>query len=139
MEWLGGAFLMMRGDVLAQVGLLDEGFFFYGEDIELNHRIKAAGYRRFYDCVETTTHLGGSSSDPARMSALARSEHHWRARYLVQRLCYGALAERWVRCLDVVTHAARGAWHRVRSGAGSAQCQYHGDVVRTIRGLGART
>lgn len=134
-EWLGGAFLMLRADVLATIGLLDEGFFFYGEDIEINHRIMRAGYRRRYECQETTTHLGGASSDPARMSKLARNEHHWRARYLVQRLCYGPFAQRWVRFLDVATHMARRTWHGLRAGQGSAQYQYHRDIIRTIRGL----
>ena len=41
---LSGAFLMVKKSVLEQVGLLDESFFMYGEDIDLSYRIIKAGY-----------------------------------------------------------------------------------------------
>ena len=62
-EWLGGAFLLVRGDVVRAVGGLDEDFFFYGEDIEFCHRIRSAGYRLRYDPSVSVTHLGGKSSE----------------------------------------------------------------------------
>ena len=131
-DWLMGAFMLIRGDALERLGGLSETFFFYGEDIEICHRYMQAGYRRLYDPVGTITHLGGASSDPTRMPRNARSAHHWRGRYLVQRLCYGRVAEWLVRVVDIAVHAARGGWHRVRSGRASGVFQYHRDVLRTI-------
>ena len=38
-DWIGGAFMMVRSSVLEEVGPMNDGLFFYGEDIELCHRI----------------------------------------------------------------------------------------------------
>ena len=42
-EVLAGAFMLLRRKVLDQIGLLDEDFFMYGEDIDLSFRITKAG------------------------------------------------------------------------------------------------
>lgn len=47
-EVLAGAFIMTRKEVLDKVGLLDEDFFMYGEDIDFSYRIVLAGYKNFY-------------------------------------------------------------------------------------------
>jgi GT2 family glycosyltransferase len=106
-DWLGGAFLLARGDLIRKIGGFDERFFFYGEDIEFCHRVHAQGLRCRYEAGPTTTHLGGSSSDPSRMGAKMRNTHYWSARYLVQRLCYGALAAWFVRAVDTLTIGMR--------------------------------
>jgi GT2 family glycosyltransferase len=99
-DWLGGAFLMVRGGLLREIGGLDEDFFFYGEDVEFSHRIQRAGYRRHYDPGASITHFGAGSSDPARLAEQRRKSAYWRARYLVQRKCYGAWAAVLLRGVD---------------------------------------
>ena len=47
-EVLAGAFMAIRHKVLDQIGLLDENFFMYGEDIDLSYRIRQAGYINLY-------------------------------------------------------------------------------------------
>jgi hypothetical protein len=48
-----GAFMMVRAKVMQQVGLLDERFFMYGEDLDWAKRIKEAGWRvMYYPAVE---------------------------------------------------------------------------------------
>ncbi|MDR0894220.1 MAG: glycosyltransferase family 2 protein [Prevotellaceae bacterium] len=47
-EVLAGAFMLMPRAVLDKVGLLDEDFFMYGEDIELSVRILQGGYVNYY-------------------------------------------------------------------------------------------
>jgi O-antigen biosynthesis protein len=44
---LSGAFMLMRKEALDKVGLLDEAFFMYGEDIDLSYRIQKGGYKNF--------------------------------------------------------------------------------------------
>ena len=58
---LAGAFMLIRNEVLAQVGLLDEKFFMYGEDIDLSYRIKQAGYKNYY-LPERIIHYKGEST-----------------------------------------------------------------------------
>lgn len=47
-EVLSGAFNMLRRKALEQVGLLDEVFFMYGEDIDLSYRMLTGGWQNYY-------------------------------------------------------------------------------------------
>ncbi len=47
-EIMSGAFCMMRRQTLDEVGLLDEDFFMYGEDIDLSYRILKGGWENWY-------------------------------------------------------------------------------------------
>ena len=60
-EVVSGAFCMMRTSVLREVGLLDEDFFMYGEDIDLSYRMIKAGYHNWY-LPETILHFKGEST-----------------------------------------------------------------------------
>lgn len=110
-DWLGGAFMLVRGEVMDRLGGLDDSFFFYGEDIEFCHRVWRAGFRCRYDPRVAITHLGGSSSDPTRMAARSRSRHAWAGRYLVLRRCHGRCAESLIRVVDIIAYAIRAAWY----------------------------
>lgn len=59
---LAGAFMMIPSSVLKKVGLLDESFFMYGEDIDISYRIMKAGYKNFY-LPETILHYKGESTN----------------------------------------------------------------------------
>jgi len=59
---LAGAFMMLRNDVLVEIGLLDEQFFMYGEDIDLSYRITLAGYKNVYFPETTIIHYKGEST-----------------------------------------------------------------------------
>jgi len=59
---LCGAFMFMRKSVLDKVGLLDEAFFMYGEDIDLSYRIKQAGHKIYYLPDTQLIHFKGEST-----------------------------------------------------------------------------
>ncbi|MCK3684398.1 glycosyltransferase [Maribellus sp. YY47] len=59
---LAGAFMLMRKETLDKVGLLDETFFMYGEDIDLSYRIQQAGYKNYYFPETTIIHYKGEST-----------------------------------------------------------------------------
>jgi hypothetical protein len=59
---LAGAFMLMRKETLDKVGLLDETFFMYGEDIDLSYRIKLGGYKNYYFPETTIIHYKGEST-----------------------------------------------------------------------------
>ena len=57
-----GAFMLIRGGTLASVGLLDEQFFMYAEDLDLCYRIKQQGCQVWYNAGVTVLHYKGQSS-----------------------------------------------------------------------------
>ncbi|MFH1937874.1 MAG: glycosyltransferase family 2 protein, partial [Bacteroidota bacterium] len=59
---LAGAFMMLRKKVLDEIGLLDEEFFMYGEDIDLSYRITKAGYKNYYFPSTRIIHYKGEST-----------------------------------------------------------------------------
>ncbi len=60
---LAGAFMWMRKSVLEKVGLLDEKFFMYGEDIDLSYRIQKAGFENWYLGTLKILHYKGESTN----------------------------------------------------------------------------
>ena len=62
-EWLSGACLAVRADVLRTVGGLDERYFLYYEDEELCWQAHRLGRHVFYVPGLTATHVGGASSE----------------------------------------------------------------------------
>ena len=58
---INGAFMMTRRKVLDRVGLFDETFFMYGDDLDLCIRMAQAGYRIVYDGRVQIIHLKGMS------------------------------------------------------------------------------
>ncbi|MEZ5275164.1 MAG: glycosyltransferase family 2 protein [Opitutaceae bacterium] len=67
---INGAFMMGRREAFEKVGLFDEDFFMYGDDLDLCYRFTQAGYRVVYDGRVSITHLKGTSvaKDYERMS-----------------------------------------------------------------------
>jgi len=61
-EILSGAFMLMRKSALDKVGLLDEQFFMYGEDIDLSWRIILGGYKNYYFPETRIIHYKGEST-----------------------------------------------------------------------------
>ncbi len=59
---LSGAFMFLRKSVLEGVGLLDESFFMYGEDIDMSYRIRKAGYDNYYFPETRIIHYKGEST-----------------------------------------------------------------------------
>lgn len=59
---LSGAFMLIRKSVLDKVGLLDENFFMYGEDIDLSYRIVLGGYKNYYFSETKIIHYKGEST-----------------------------------------------------------------------------
>ena len=62
MDVISGAFMLMRKSVLDKIGMLDETFFMYGEDIDLSYRITQAGYKNYYFPETQIIHYKGEST-----------------------------------------------------------------------------
>lgn len=82
-DWVPGAFSIIRSDVIATLGLFDPVFFLYCEEVDLCRRIKSAGYQIWYWPDITVIHIGGESSRQVKsleMSASGAQLVLWRMR-----------------------------------------------------------
>jgi N-acetylglucosaminyl-diphospho-decaprenol L-rhamnosyltransferase len=69
-----GAFMLIRAEVLNQIGLLDERYFMYAEDLDFCYRAKAAGWQVWYYPGVTVLHYKGQSS--RQRSAFANAKFY---------------------------------------------------------------
>jgi GT2 family glycosyltransferase len=76
-DWITGACMLVRRDVIRQVGGFDEGYFMYSEELDVCRRIKAAGWRIVYQPAAVVVHHESRSADqdvPARHLRFNRSK-----------------------------------------------------------------
>jgi hypothetical protein len=82
-DWLPGAYVIIRRESLARVGYFDERFFLYYEEVDLCRRIKAVGYRVWYWPDIVVVHIGGESSKTLGRVAMSKAGSQltlWRMR-----------------------------------------------------------
>lgn len=74
-DWLSGACLLVRRSALKEVGLLDEGFFWGSEDVDLAVRMNKAGWRVLYTPEPQVVHAIGRSTDHVPWRTIFRTHH----------------------------------------------------------------
>lgn len=62
LDWITGAFFLIRREVIDEVGLLDEDYFMYVEELDYCYRAKAKGWKVYYVADWGVIHLGGASA-----------------------------------------------------------------------------
>lgn len=72
---VNGAFMLMRRSALDHVGLFDEGFWMYMEDLDLCYRFHEAGWVTWYEPSVTVTHIKGGTSGAIRNARLNYAFH----------------------------------------------------------------
>lgn len=87
LDYLSGACLLIRGEVLQEIGLLDEGFFFFFEDADYSRRVQQAGWKLavaggaplFHHGSSTIARLGEMQARTYRMGHIRylRKHHAW--------------------------------------------------------------
>jgi N-acetylglucosaminyl-diphospho-decaprenol L-rhamnosyltransferase len=75
-DWMLGAFLLLRRTMLDELGGFDEGFRLYGEDIDLGYRAAKAGWERWYVPAARVTHAHAAVTDHTFLTR--RTLWHWR-------------------------------------------------------------
>jgi GT2 family glycosyltransferase len=122
-DWVPGAFSIMRREALVKTGLFDPQFFLYCEEVDLCRRIKAHGFRVLYWPDVVVTHIGGESSRQLTTLKFSDSEAQvvlWRMRatLLYFRKHHGFRA--WgIRALEDAMHRLR--WLRNRNSSNPAR------------------
>jgi hypothetical protein len=94
-DWVTGAFMILRREALAEAGLFDPAFFHYCEEVDLCRRVKAAGFHVRYWAEIVVTHLHGESSRQVDTQVFSENESQvvlWRMRstFLYYRKHHGA-------------------------------------------------
>lgn len=110
-----GAFLLVRREVLARVGLLDEGYFLYGEDIDWCRRARGLGVRIVHHPGLEAVHAQGTSAARVPLRSL-RHFHASAVRY--HRLHERSTLPRWVRPIARASLSVRYALALVKHALG---------------------
>jgi hypothetical protein len=105
-DWVSGACMMLRAEILEKVGLFDDCFFMYSEEVDLCERIRRAGYRVFYTPETEVIHVGGKSTEAnpekaafeyRRSQLYFYSKHYGRGRVLLLKAyLLVSIAVRWL-------------------------------------------
>jgi GT2 family glycosyltransferase len=75
-EVIPGACMLVRREVFQKVDMFSEDYFMYAEDIDLNYKIKHAGYTNYFVGETAIIHHGGRSSSRQRVSQWATTMKH---------------------------------------------------------------
>ena len=117
-EAVSGSFLMFRRELIEVIGLLDERFFLYGEDLDFCYRALLAGWLVEYYAEATVTHLKSRSSD---QDTAVNTRHFYNAMKIFHAKHYAPTANplltRLVMAGIDLAHAAR----RVRQSLGGSR------------------
>jgi N-acetylglucosaminyl-diphospho-decaprenol L-rhamnosyltransferase len=103
-DWVMGAFLLTRPEVVAQVGGMDEGYFMYSEELDWCKRIKLAGWGVMYLPTAQVIHYQGKSSEQA---STLRHIHFNRAKLRYFGKYHGRMAMHSLRLILLLNFAAQ--------------------------------
>ncbi|HYQ77581.1 MAG TPA: glycosyltransferase family 2 protein [Solirubrobacterales bacterium] len=78
---VNGAFMLCRAEAIREVGLLDEGYWLYMEDLDWCHRFWDAGWKVFYEPAGVALHVKGGSSASRRAARQEIAFHRGMARF----------------------------------------------------------
>jgi GT2 family glycosyltransferase len=78
---VNGAFMLIRRSALDEVGLFDEGYWMYMEDLDLCFRFAQAGWVTWYEPSVTVVHVKAGSSGPVRSPRLNYAFHYGMYRF----------------------------------------------------------
>lgn len=92
-EWTSFACVMIRREVIEQVGELDRGFFMYFEDVEFAFRARKAGWKILHEPSAEVVHLHGGSSPVKSLASLRKRlpRYYYESRTRYFYLLYGRL------------------------------------------------
>jgi len=100
-DWVDGACLLARRETLDQVGLLDEGYFMYSEELDWCRRVKTAGWQVVYYPAAQVMHHRGQSSEQVKAFQIIRFNRS-KIRYFRQ--YHGALAAALLRAFLLLNY-----------------------------------
>ncbi|MBV9355548.1 MAG: glycosyltransferase family 2 protein [Chloroflexi bacterium] len=132
-DWLVGACLLVRARAAIEIGLFDERYFLYSEEIDWCRRFRAAGWGIRYLPTAAVVHVEGAST---RQAPAERAAHFWRSRLRYVETWHGRRLARALRAYLLLEAAARTVEESVELVRGSRveQRQAHLAEIRALVG-----
>jgi len=129
-DWVPGAFTIIRGRALGETGGFDERFFLYYEEVDLCRRMVHGGHEVWYWPDIVVTHIGGASSKTVKAHEFSSAGSQltlWRLRsaLLYYRKHHGRMAAWGLATLESL-------WHRLRIAANAGNPAKHASSRRQI-------
>ncbi len=136
-DWVPGAFTIIRREVLDRIGIFDERFFLYYEEVDLCRRVKAAGWRVCYWPDIVVRHWGGESSKTLTGEEFSESGSQltlWRMRsaLLYYRKHHGAIGAWAASRLELAWHGLR-RYKAMVFGRNPAKAADSGRIIASMR------
>jgi len=125
-----GAFMLLRGEAVQQVGLLDDNFFMYGEDLDWAFRIKRAGWKVYYNADVTVLHYKEAASKGDHAIRTKTRYEFYRAMHLFYRKHYADQTPFWLHWLVLIGLILRGGVALLSEGIKSLAAKRKGGATR---------
>lgn len=100
-----GAYMQVRREAILQAGLLDEGFFMYGEDLDWAKRFKDCGWEVWYNGAVEMTHVKEAASSQSSRSRI----YFYEAMWIFYRKHYQSTTPAWLDRIIALGIASKGA------------------------------
>jgi len=128
---VNGAFMLCRREAVQEVGLLDEGYWLYMEDLDWCHRFWDAGWKVFYEPAGVALHVKGASSGARRRPRQEIAFHRGMGRFyrrfdgpghnpLLNAAVYTGVGAKLALSLAITGVGVRGRRRRATPGTGAA-------------------
>ena len=119
-DWVPGAFAIIRRSIVDQISLFDPRFFLYYEEVDLCRRINQSNFKVYYWPDIVITHVGGASSETVDQLAFSSSGKQltlWRmqSQLLYYRKWHGLLYARLAKVIEQAWHGLRTWRNKVRN------------------------
>ena len=138
-DWVPGAFSIVRPEALQKIGMFDQRFFLYYEEVDLCLRMKRGGYEVWYWPDVVVTHIGGESSRQLTTLTFSGTSSQvvlWRMRstLMYYRKHHGWLGAQLIHRMEQVLYGAAVLRNTVsRTPARAARKQHFLVLLRLLR------
>ncbi|MBZ0275463.1 MAG: glycosyltransferase family 2 protein [Anaerolineae bacterium] len=133
-EVIMGAFMLVRATAIEEVGMMDEGFFMYSEEVDWCYRFEDAGWKVYFHPDVQAIHIWGGSSRAVKVETLIRL---YRSRVQFFRKHYGhsdAWLYKGILIFNALVRVVPGALYYLTRGTPEAR-QKHAAFVQLLRAI----
>jgi GT2 family glycosyltransferase len=125
-DWVMGAFFMMKKEVWEKIGMLDENIFMYGEEMEFCHRARVAKFKVMYFASPSIIHYGMGSSESSENAIVGEYKA---LRYFFNKN-YSKMSS---MIIDILLQISIGIRVIIYSALGSKRAQFYAKAIKSYK------